>query len=69
MKTIYIVDLEPVETRYTAQWKKFLPEQMQTFLGEEDYHVQIISGGEVPQTTTPMSFLTLSPTVIKVNRC
>ena len=62
MKTIYIVDLEPVETRYTAQWKKFLPEQMQTFLGEEDYHVQIISGGEVPQTTTPGAFLNFAGT-------
>ena len=62
MKTIYIVDLEPVETRYTAQWKKFLPEQMQMFLGEEDYNVQIISGGEVPQTTTPGAFLNFAGT-------
>ena len=26
--TIYIVDIEPVETRYTAQWKKNLPEHL-----------------------------------------
>ena len=25
---IYIVELEPVETRYTAQWKEHLPKQM-----------------------------------------
>ncbi len=62
MKTIYIVDLEPVETRYTAQWKKFLPEQLTMFLGEEDYNVQVISGGEVPQTTTPGAFLNFAGT-------
>jgi len=26
--TVYIVDIEAVETRYTAQWKKYLPEQL-----------------------------------------
>ena len=26
---IYIVELEPVETRYTAQWKTWLPRQME----------------------------------------
>ena len=26
---IYIVDIEAVETRYTAEWKKYLPWQIQ----------------------------------------
>ena len=30
--TVYIVDIEAVETRYTAQWKKFLPEQLRKSL-------------------------------------
>ena len=62
MKTIYIVDLEPVETRYTAQWKKHLPEQMSEYLGTEDYNVKVISGGDVPQTTTPGAFLNFAGT-------
>jgi glycosyltransferase involved in cell wall biosynthesis len=62
MKTIYIVDLEPVETRYTAQWKKHLPIQMSEYLGTEDYNVEVISGGDVPQTTTPGAFLNFAGT-------
>src|SRR6056300_1706157 len=49
--TVYIVDIEPVESRYTAQWKKYLPEQIKT-----------ISGGETPQTTTPGAFLNFGGT-------
>ena len=26
--TIYLVDIEAVETRYTAQWKKHLPKHL-----------------------------------------
>ena len=26
--TIYIIDLEPVESRYTAQWKKFIEQDV-----------------------------------------
>ena len=25
---LYLVDLEPVETRYTAQWRQHLPKQL-----------------------------------------
>ena len=27
--TIYIVDIEAVDTRYTKQWKEYLPAQLQ----------------------------------------
>ena len=30
--TVYIVDIEAVDTRYTKQWKEHLPEQMQRAL-------------------------------------
>jgi glycosyltransferase involved in cell wall biosynthesis len=56
--TVYIVDLEAVETRYTAQWKKFLPEQM----AKAGLNVTILSGGEVPQNTTPGAFLNFAGT-------
>jgi len=58
--TIYIVDIEAVESRYTAQWKKFLPEQMKAHLDTTD--VVVISGGEVPQATTPGAFLNFGGT-------
>jgi len=56
--TVYIVDLEAVETRYTAQWKQHLPQQMQA----AGLDVKVISGGEVPQATTPGAFLNFAGT-------
>jgi hypothetical protein len=56
--TVYIVDLEAVETRYTAQWKEHLPKQLQS----QGVTVEIISGGEVPQATTPGAFLNFAGT-------
>ena len=63
--TIYIVDIEPVETRYTAQWKKYLPEQLKV----SGIDTQVISGGEVPHATTPGAFLNFGGTnVYKSNQ-
>lgn len=56
--TVYLVDLEAVDTRYTAQWKEYLPSQMQS-AGME---VVVISGGDVPQATTPGAFLNFAGT-------
>ena len=64
--TIYIVDIEAVDTRYTKQWKEYLPGQMQRSTNEE---VIVISGGEVPQATTPGAFLNFGGTnVYKSNQ-
>ena len=57
--TIYIVDIEAVDTRYTKQWKEHLPRQMQRATNE---NVKVISGGEVPQATTPGAFLNFAGT-------
>ena len=56
---IYIVDIEAVETRYTAEWKKYLPWQIQKHTHAE---VVTISGGETPQATTPGAFLNFGGT-------
>jgi len=56
--TVYLIDIEAVEVRYTAQWKQFLPQQMRA----AGLDVQVISGGEVPQTTTPGAFLNFAST-------
>jgi len=56
---IYIVELEPVETRYTAQWKTWLPTQMRT----AGLEVKVIQGpSDAPQDTTPGAFLNFSGT-------
>jgi glycosyltransferase involved in cell wall biosynthesis len=57
--TIYIVDIEAVDTRYTKQWKEHLPRQLQRATNEE---VVVISGGETPQATTPGAFLNFGGT-------
>ena len=57
--TIYIVDIEAVDTRYTKQWKEHLPRQLQRATNE---NVEVISGGETPQATTPGAFLNFGGT-------
>jgi hypothetical protein len=57
--TIHIVDIEAVDTRYTAQWKEHLPKQLKRATNEE---VLVISGGETPQATTPGAFLNFGGT-------
>ena len=59
--TIYIVDIEAVDTRYTKQWKEHLPKQLKRSTNEE---VVTISGGETPQATTPGAFLNFGGTNI-----
>ena len=54
---VFLVELEPVETRYTAQWKQHLPVQMK----DAGLDVVVIEGPEdAPQDTTPGAFLNLS---------
>lgn len=57
--TIYIVDIEAVDTRYTKQWKEYLPKQLQRATNE---NVVVISGGDTPQATTPGAFLNFGGT-------
>ena len=57
--TIFIVDIEAVDTRYTKQWKEYLPKQLRNATNEE---VVVISGGETPQATTPGAFLNFGGT-------
>ena len=64
--TIYIVDIEAVDTRYTKQWKEHVPALLRNATGKE---VVVISGGETPQATTPGAFLNFGGTnVYKSNQ-
>jgi glycosyltransferase involved in cell wall biosynthesis len=61
MAKIFLVDLEPVETRYTAQWKEHIP----SMLKKAGHNVQVISGPEdIPNATTPGAFLNFGGTNI-----
>ena len=59
--TVYIVDIEAVDTRYTKQWKEHLPKQLKMAITAD---VKVISGGDVPQATTPGAFLNFGGTNI-----
>jgi hypothetical protein len=59
--TIFLVDLESVETRYTGQWKSHVP----NLLKKAGHDVQIISGPtDIPTATTPGAFLNFGGTNI-----
>lgn len=55
---LYLVDLEAVDTRYTKQWKEYLPAQLKA----HGIETTVITGGEVPQATTPGAFLNFAGT-------
>jgi len=60
-KNVFLIDLESVETRYTSQWKKHVPE----LLKRAGHQVQVISGPEdIPSATTPGAFLNFGGTNI-----
>lgn len=59
--TVFLVDLESVETRYTGQWKSHVP----SLLRSQGHTVEIVSGPEdIPSATTPGAFLNFGGTNI-----
>lgn len=64
--TVYLVDLEAVETRYTGQWKTHVP----SLLRSRGHEVHIISGPtDIPSATTPGAFLNFGGTnIYKANQ-
>ncbi len=63
--TVYIIDLESVETRYTSQWKHTLPNAIR----KVNKNVEVISGPEdIPAATTPGAFLNFGGTNIYKSR-
>jgi glycosyltransferase involved in cell wall biosynthesis len=64
--TIFLVDLESVETRYTGQWKTHVP----ALLRKAGHNVNIISGpSDIPSATTPGAFLNFGGTnIYKANQ-
>jgi hypothetical protein len=61
MAKVFLVDLEAVETRYTGEWKIYLP----ALLKKAGHDVQVIAGPEdIPSATTPGAFLNFGGTNI-----
>jgi hypothetical protein len=59
MAKVFLVDLESINTRYTSEWKVYLPE----LLKSRGHLVQVISGAEdIPVATTPGAFLNFGGT-------
>lgn len=57
--TLWLLDLESVESRYTSQWKTHLPKLL------EQFNVQVIEGAkDIPPATTPGAFLNFGGTNI-----
>jgi glycosyltransferase involved in cell wall biosynthesis len=59
--TIWIFSLEPIETRYTAQWHEHLPKLITDNLGDK-FNVVQIDGIQKNSTVTPGAFLNFSDT-------
>ena len=58
---VFLIDLEAVETRYTGEWKRHVP----NLLRKAGHNVQIISGPtDIPTATTPGAFLNFGGTNI-----
>ena len=58
---VFLIDLEAVETRYTGEWKRHVPNLLQ----KAGHNVQIISGPtDIPTATTPGAFLNFGGTNI-----
>ena len=59
--TIFLIDLEAVETRYTGEWKRHVP----ALLRKAGHNVQVLSGPQdIPTATTPGAFLNFGGTNI-----
>jgi len=59
--TVFLIDLEAVDTRYTGQWKSHVP----SLLRKRGHNVQVLSGPEdIPSATTPGAFLNFGGTNI-----
>jgi len=62
MKTIYIIPIEPIETRYTTHWYSHIPELLNK--ASKKHRVITIDGTDVPAVPTPGAFLDFGATNI-----
>jgi glycosyltransferase involved in cell wall biosynthesis len=63
---VFLIDLESVESRYTGEWKRHVPD----LLSKAGHNVRVISGPrDIPPATTPGAFLNFGGTnIYKANQ-
>lgn len=68
-KTIYIVALEPIDQRYTAQWYSSIPKSIIDELENQDKraHVVTVAGNDIGETRTSGGFLDFALTNVWKN--
>jgi glycosyltransferase involved in cell wall biosynthesis len=69
MNKIYVVDLESVPTRYTCQWKEYVPRMLEREAKNKGVDVSVINitGGDQIIDATPGAFLNFQQTNIYKN--
>lgn len=63
MSTVWVLALEPIDTRYTRQWFDELPKQLERVLGK-DITVRQLTGEQVEPKPSPGAFLDFAATNI-----
>lgn len=64
---LWLLGLEPHDSRYTKQWRDHIPVQLERAarrLGRDDIQIRIIEGAETDERTTPGAFLNFAGTNI-----
>ena len=66
MKEIYVIPVEPLDSRYTAQWYDHIPKFIQKAADEKGIEVNIVTidGEQIPPVPTPGAFLDFGATNI-----
>jgi glycosyltransferase involved in cell wall biosynthesis len=65
MNKVWIVDLEAVDTRYTGEWKHWIPMVVREHIDKRglEYNVEVVEGDtDIPEATTPGAFLNFGGT-------
>lgn len=65
MNKVWIVDLEAVDTRYTGEWKLWIPSVIRAHVDDHglEYDVEVVEGDtDIPEATTPGAFLNFGGT-------
>jgi hypothetical protein len=65
-KNIYVVPIEPIDTRYTRQWYEHIPLAIDSAAKAQgvDVNVVVVNGEQVPPVPTPGAFLDFGATNI-----
>jgi hypothetical protein len=66
MSKIYIVPIEPIDTRYTRQWYTHIPQSLEKMAKDQQMEIDVVvvDGEQVPPVPTPGAFLDFGATNI-----